>query len=319
MNRTVHFYAPADGAEGAERLDRIARSVMPDCEPVCWYKQDDFIEGVKDVEYLLADNPPKGFWRSAAKLKLLHHFGAGVDNFLPAHDLPDTVAVANVRGLASEPVSDFALTLILILTKGLHRAFSNQRLQQWCYYTPDEISTKTLGIAGVGTIGLALARKARSLGYRTIGLNRTAKPRPELEEAYGIEGADAFLERSDIITILMPKTPDTVGFLDRRRLGCLKEGALLVNLGRGGLVDEAALVEKLRDGSLAGAAFDVFEDEPLAQESPLWTAPNLLITPHVAGAFPGVMEKIVTLFRDNIKRLDAGKALLTPVDLKRGY
>jgi len=315
----VHILFTRGGKQAVEQIRQTAQERLPQYEFIAWHTDQQFIDGLSDAEYLLALSPPPGHWAKASRLKLLHNFGAGVDDFLPADDMPDHVTVANAKGITAEPMSDYALSLVLMLTKGLHTAIENQKQKIWQTFMPRDIPEQTLGIMGLGAIGTPLARKARDLGFRVVGLNHTKKENPFTDGSYGLAELDAFLSVSDIVVILLPKTPETENLLDRERLAAMKPQAMLVNLGRGGIVDEQALLEKLTDGSLSGAAFDVFAQEPLPDASPLWTAPNLIITPHTAGLFPNYIQRLLDLLAQNIARVQDGKPVLTPVDLGRGY
>jgi len=164
-----------------------------------------------------------------------------------------------------------------------------------------------------------VARRAQAFGLRVVGTKRTAAPVPGVDRVYPPEGLEEVLRVSQILVLTLPLTRETRGIVGERELGLLPRGAFLVNVGRGGLVQEAALVAALRDGHLAGAGLDVFEEEPLPPDSPLWTLPGVLITPHVAGAFRGYMDRVVPLFCENLRRYLDGRPLQSVVDVTRGY
>lgn len=310
----IHAYTPfGDPVRGA------LEEAFPEREVVCWSRPEEFVDGLAEVEHLLALNPPSGHWAEARRLRLLHSFGAGIDHLLPLDDLPADVAVANAGGLAAGPMSELALALAMMLQKRVNVAASNQRQHRWHRYTPPTVEGATLGVLGLGQIGSALARRAHATGMKVIGTRRSPAPVAGVEEVHPPDATAEVLARADVAVCLLPLTRETRGLLDAAMLANLRPEACLINLGRGGIVDERALAEMLRQGRLAGAALDVFEDEPQPPGSPLWDVPNLIMTPHVGGAYPRYLPDIARLFADNVRRVEAGRAPLTPVDPGRGY
>jgi phosphoglycerate dehydrogenase-like enzyme len=314
MPGPVHAFSPFAGA-----LRPLLERHFPGRPVACWSNEAELAAGIADVEYLLALNPPRGHWAKATRLRLIQVLGAGVDGVLPAPDLPAAVALANQRGMSAEPMAEFGLTLVLALLKQLPLFVTAQREHAWRRALPARAAGKTLGILGLGAIGEALAVKAAALGMRVIGTQRSPKAHPAVTRIEPPARTDAVLAEADVVVVLLPLTDETRGFLSRERLARMKAGALLVNLARGGIVDEAALVEALREGRLAGAAFDVFAREPLPPESPLWDAPNLWITPHMAGGFPEILDETTRLFAENVARLERGEPIRNAIDRTRGY
>lgn len=311
-----HGFEPAIGEAIAAQL----RTGMPDREIVVSHREDELRARIGEVEVLLAFRPPRGVWAGASRLRLIQMMGAGVDALLPAPDLPPQVRVTNARGLHGVQMSEFALAMILALAKRIPRALEQQRAHLWKLYGMPQLTGRTLGILGLGAIGEAIAAKARAFGMRVIGTQRTPKHVPNVDLVLsGPEGTARVLAESDYLIVLLPLTPQTRGSVGARELDQLKPGAFLVNLARGGIVDEQALLERLRSGHLAGAAFDVFAHEPMPPEDPLWDAPNLIVTPHVAGLEPEYMRRLMELAVDNVSRLERGLPLRNEVDRERGY
>ncbi|HYW04780.1 MAG TPA: D-2-hydroxyacid dehydrogenase [Gammaproteobacteria bacterium] len=310
----IHAYTPfGDAVRGA------LEEAFPDREVVCWSHPAELIDGLPEVEHLLALNPPDGHWADARRLRLLHSFGAGIDHLLPLDDLPPGVAVANAAGLVAEPMSELALALAMMLRKRVNVALSDQRRHRWHRYTPPTVDGSILGVLGLGHIGSALARRAHAAGMRVIGTRRRPAPVACVEEVFPPRETAEVLARADVAVCLLPLTRETRGLLDAAMLAHLRPEACLINLGRGGIVDERALADMLRGGRLSGAALDVFEAEPQPPDSPLWDVPNLVMTPHVGGAYPRYMPDIARLFADNVRRVEAGRMPLTPVNPVRGY
>jgi phosphoglycerate dehydrogenase-like enzyme len=314
MPGPVHTFAPF-----AEALRAMLERRFPGRPVHCWSSEAEFTAGLREVEYLLALNPPRSHWAGATRLRLIQVLGAGVDGVLPAPDLPASVALANQRGMSAEPMAEFGLTLVLGLLKQLPFFVAAQREHAWRRTLPARAAGKTLGILGLGAIGEALAMKAAALGMRVIGTQRAPKAHPAVARVEPPAGTDVVLAESDAVVVLLPLTDETRGQLSRERLARMKPGAVLVNLARGGIVDEDALVEALREGRLAAAAFDVFAREPLPPDSPLWDAPNLWITPHMAGGFPEILDETTRLFAENVARLERGEPIRNAIDRTRGY
>ena len=305
--------------ELSEALARPLRARLPGCDIVVWTDEAELRGGIGEIEALLAFRPPRGIWAGATRLRLFQMMGAGVDALLPAPDLPAGVRIANARGIHGPHMSEFALAMMLALAKRVPRALEQRRARLWKPYQVDTIAGRTLGILGIGAIGAAVAEKASALGMRVIGTQREPKPTPHVAEVVGSDQTERVLRESDFVVVLLPLTPETRGSLGARELGFLKPTGYLVNLARGGIVDEDALAAALRSGKLAGAAIDVFAEEPLGISSPLWDAPNAILTPHVSGLGPGYMDRLSEIFAENLERIETDRPLRNEVDRARGY
>lgn len=274
---------------------------------------------VGDIEVIFVFRPPQGVWSGARRLRLIQTIGAGVDAVLPAPDLPAGVRIANARGIHGEQMSEHALTMMLAFAKQLPRALDNQRMGRWQSYTPGSLAGKTCSILGMGTIGRAVAERAKQFGMRVIGTQREPKPWRHADEVLPPEQTQHALQQADYLVVILPKTPQTLNLLNAKILAGLQSDAVLINMARGGIVDEAAVAKMLKEGGLRGAALDVFAEEPLPESSELWMIPNLIITPHVAGLVPDYLERVLQIFIDNMRRLEKGKPLINEIDRARGY
>jgi phosphoglycerate dehydrogenase-like enzyme len=263
--------------------------------------------------------PPRGHWQRATRLRLLQMSGAGVDSLLPAPDLPKGVRVANARGIHGAHMSEFALAMILAFAKRIPTWLEQQEKREWRHHGLSVLRGQTVGILGLGAIGQEVARLCQAFGMRVIGTQVTPKSIAGVERVYPPEETGTVLSRSDFLVVLLPLTDATRGSIDAEQLALLPEHAVLVNLARGGIVDEDALARALGDGRLRGAALDVFAEEPLPVESPLWSAPRTILTPHVSGWFPGYAEQLAEILVDNLDRLERGAPLRNAVDPARGY
>ncbi len=313
MPTPVHVHAPF-----AAVLVPMLERVFPDRPIVAWSRPEEFIRGIPEAELLLTIFSPQGHWGRAQRLRFVQAMGVGVDSVL-ADDLPAEVVVACNRGAAAPTMSEFGLALVMALLKQLPRAIQQQHERTWRPFLAEPVAGRTLGILGAGAIGMALAEKAHALGMRVIAVQRTPKPHPVLDRVYASDDLDRVLEEADVVVVLLPLTPQTRGLLSAERLARMKPGAKLVNLARGGIVDEVALRRALEEGALGGAAFDVFAREPLPPDDPLWEAPHLLLTPHVAGGYPEYLPRIVELFAENVRRIESGQPPHNLVDRERGY
>lgn len=314
MSAPVHAFAPFAAA-----LDPLLRAAFPDREVVCWSKPAELAAGLPDAEFLITIFTPPTDWALATRMRLIQGMGAGVDDVLPAQGLRAGAVIANNRGAAAPAMSEFGLTLVLALLKQLPLAARSQRERSWTRFLAEPAEGRTLGILGAGAIGIALAEKARCLGMRVLATQRNPRRHPAIEQTFGPEQTEAVLAESDVVVVLLPLTDQTRGFLSAERIAQMKPGARLVNLARGGIVDERAVQRALEDGRLAGAAFDVFANEPLPADDPFWDAPNLIVTPHVAGGFPDYLPRVVELFAENVARLERGEPPRNEVDRVRGY
>ena len=263
-----------------------------------------------------------GLWRnsliaSLPKLRFVQSFSAGTDQYDKALFARRGVRLANAQGVNERAVAEHAMALILALTRQLHKARDNQRERRWRGMIGDralrerELGGGTLVIVGLGHIGMRLARLARAFDMRVIGVRRTATPAPEAaDKVVAVSGLKGALAEADVVALTCPLTQETEGLIGVAALKALKPGALLINVARGKVVDEAALLAALRDGCVGAAALDCFHEEPLPAESPFWTLPNVLITPHTAGETGRYEGNLVDILVDNLERLLRGETAL---------
>ncbi len=262
-----------------------------------------------------------GLWRNALlarapRLRFIQSISAGVEQFDRAALAAHGVRLASAQGANSHAVAEHALALMLALARRLPEARDNQKRRYWRGMIAEpgrreaELGGTTLLIVGLGRIGGRLAQLAKALGMHVIGVRRTAAGKAEsADEVHPIGALPALLPRADTVVLTCPLTPETTHLVDAAALARMKPSAFLVNCARGRVVDEAALIAALRRGHIAAAALDVTEEEPLAEESPLWEMPNVLITPHTAGETGRYEENVLDLLLENLDRLWRGAAL----------
>lgn len=269
------------------------------------------------VRYALVWKPPHGFFARFPNLALVINLGAGVDALVARDDLPD-VPITRVSDPAmSRMMASFVLFCVLRHARDIAAFEKAQRERRWHYVHPRTADRIRVGVLGLGELGAASALELARHGFDVRGWSRTPKALDGVRCASGDEALDAFLTDTEILVVLLPLTPETRHLVDARRLALLPRGAKLVNVSRGAVVDEAALVAALSSGHIAEATLDVFEVEPLPPESPLWAMENVLVTPHLASiAIPATAAPQIA---ENIRRADAGEQVLNRVDPKRGY
>ena len=270
-----------------------------------------------DAEILFAWKPPITVYGKAPRLRWVQVMGAGVDWAL-VPELPRHVIVTRAPGIFGPWMTEYVLGWCLSTTQRTETYHQAQRARRWIgEVMPDRLRGKTMVVIGLGDIGRHIARAARFLGMRVLGVSRGGRAVPEAHRVCRISAMATALKGADFVVLVTPLTDDTRGFFGERALAALPPRAWLVNIGRGALVDEPALEEALRTRRIAGAVLDVFTEEPLRPDHPLWSLPNAIITPHISG--PSTPEEIAPIFNDNLARYLAGRPLRHAVDRERGY
>lgn len=285
------------------------------------WDEDNFIKSIATTDILLTWNlPTANLDRVAPKLKWIHCIGAGVEHLLPIDWLPSGVVLTNNKGVHAKKSGEYGLMSILMLHNHIPTIVSNQRIKNYeqLYSTP--ISRSTIVIVGTGSLGGATARLLQPLGPQIIGVNRQGSPVEGCNKIVPVEKIDDVLPDADILYLALPATPETNELINHRRLNLLKHSCGIVNVGRQSAIDYQALCTMLKTGKLAGAILDVFTPEPIKSGSPLWTIPNLIITPHVSSDDPeSYISQTLNLFLYNLERLFSNKLLINQVDKEHGY
>jgi phosphoglycerate dehydrogenase-like enzyme len=262
--------------------------------------------------------------RQAPRLRWVQLSSSGVGQLVERTGLgASPIVVTNAAGVHATALAEFVLFAMLYFAKRMPQVLADQRRRRWERFALDTLPGKTLGVVGLGQVGRAIARVAGGAGLRVVAVRRAAgaagSGAPDVAVVYPPAGLGALLAESDYVVLIVPFTPDTAGLLGARELALMKPGAVLINIARGQLVDEPALIDALRSGHLGGAALDVFATEPLPADSPLWDLSNVLVTPHSMSTALGENEVLVELFCDNLRRYVAGEALRNVFDRGRGY
>jgi len=255
-------------------------------------------------------------------LKWIHLLSAGVDRYLTEELVNSSILVTNSSGVHAIPIAEHAIGMIIALDRKLHKAIVNQTKRKWNreeFQDVKEMYGKTIGIIGLGSIGTRIAEIAKCLGLKVLAVKKEPAKATLAGKIYSLEGLDKLLTKSDYVVICLPLTPETKHLFDESRFRKMKPSAYLVNISRGEVVDETALIEALKKKTIDGACVDVFEKEPLPESSELYDLENVIITPHVAGWTPEYMNRAVQIFCENLRAFLAGERMPTLVDKERGY
>jgi phosphoglycerate dehydrogenase-like enzyme len=262
----------------------------------------------------------------ATRLRWIQSSAVGVGHLLYPALVESDVVITNARGVRSRPMAEHVLAVTLALARQLHTAMRHQVNHRWAQDLLESqrlltLQGRRMGIVGLGSIGMEVARLAAPLGLKVSAIRRRAEvERPaEVDELLPPDRLDDLLAKSDVVLLAAPLTAATRALIGRRELSLMKRGAFLINVGRGGLVDDAALVAALRTGHLGGAALDVFAEEPLPGSSPYWDLANVIVTPHTSGTMEDYWTQLVSLFSENLRRFEGGLPLLNVVDKLAGY
>jgi phosphoglycerate dehydrogenase-like enzyme len=291
-----------------------------------------FSDGVKvhirDAEIVIGWSLQQEQLASARNLRWVHSPSAAVNQLLFPEFINSDIVLTNGSDVNGPVVAEHVMALILALAKNLPQAMKFQARHVWgqeemwhSFPRPREIAGATLGLVGVGSIGSRVAKHASAMGMRVISVRENLdKPKPVgVEAVFPTSEIDMLLSQSDYVALTVPVTPTTVGLMSAARFAKMKPGACLINVGRGSLIDEEALLKALQQKQITGAALDVFEQEPLAADSPLWDLENLLITPHTAGLTEKLWDRQYDLISENLRRYLAHQPLLAVVDKQKGY
>jgi phosphoglycerate dehydrogenase-like enzyme len=304
---------PADhGGDPAFRRDRAGEArwrAMLDRAEVLFGVPGDSVDALAEVV------------TSAPRIRWIHATSAGAGEWVRRANLApedlERVAITTSSGVHAVPLAEFAILGLLAIAKELPRLVTDQRAKVWPEVRQPlrELRGQTLFLLGLGAIGREVARLGKALGMRTVGFRRTQGPAPEwVDEVHGPERLPDLAGEADAVVVSLPLTEQTAGLVDRATIERLPPDCIFVNVGRGGAVDEPALIDALRERRIGGAVLDVFAEEPLPPDSPLWTLPNVLVTPHAAALSPRENERIVELFVANLRRFLDGDPLTNVIE-----
>jgi D-2-hydroxyacid dehydrogenase (NADP+) len=306
----IRFIVPGEGAatEGAS----VTARAMPTEEEV------------KDADALIGWELPQDLLEAATRLRWMHAAGAGVERYELARIAARGVMLTNSSGVSAPNMAEHVLGMMIALTRRFPQLLRAQIQHEWrdeaTHREVGELQGQTVLIAGMGEVGRAVAQRAAAFGMRVNGLRRRADAlQAGFNQVFAIGDLHAALANADHVVVTLPNTPRSGGLFDAAAFAAMKPGAAIYNVGRGPVIDTAALIAALASGHLGGAGLDVTDPEPLPADSPLWDMENVLITAHTSGATPRYWERQADLIAENIRRIQRGDAPRNLVDLEAGY
>lgn len=301
----------------------LAHAVAPKARFVAATTVEDTMREIEDADAYFGFGLNPEMIGRASKLRWIQLSSVGVESVLCPELLNSDIVLTNMRGATAINISEHVMSLILAFTRTLHTSMRNQSNKFWEDFRNLpvlEISGETLGIIGLGSIGLQLAKRAHAFGMRILAVDPTQTEKPDyVESLWKMDRLHDMLAQSDFAAICCPLTRQTKGMMGEPEFRAMKSTAIVVSIGRGQIINQAALVDALQTKEIAGAGLDVTDPEPLPQDSPLWEMDNVIITPHHAGVSPKSWERIFKIFCENLERFVAGDTLTNIVDQTRGY
>jgi phosphoglycerate dehydrogenase-like enzyme len=283
------------------------------------------LAGDADVAFVIALS--KEAVARATRLQWLHCSAHAVGHFPLAELAARGIVVTNSRGIQAIPIAEHVMACLLALARKLPETLRDQQERAWRpnvlvgEASPWLLAGRTIAVIGTGTIGGAIAARAKAFGMRVMGMRRNpARGVPAgFDEIVGPADRNRLLAAADVVVLAAPLTTETHRLLDAAAIATMKSGAIVINVARGQLIDEGALADALEAGRLGGAVLDVFTTEPLPPDSPFWSLPNVIVTPHNSGFRTGHFDAVIDLFAENLTRFERGVELLNRVDLQTGY
>jgi phosphoglycerate dehydrogenase-like enzyme len=273
---------------------------------------------IPDAEVVFSWGLPTPVFRGQTSVRWIQSMGAGVDTFTQNQsDLPSHVMLTRITNQYGGPMAEYVFSYLLYLTKGIQRLSQAQEARTWKPFIPKVLKGKTMGVAGIGSIGGEVVRKARAFDMNVHGLSFSGAQSALVDQHFGPDEWISFVRDLDVLVLVLPLTAETNKLVNRDILLAMKPDAILVNVGRGKLIDELALADVMQAGRLQAAVLDVFESEPLPATHPLWSIPNVYVTPHISGL--SSIDATSDFFLENLQRYQSGEPLLGAVDFQRQY
>jgi len=274
-----------------------------------------------EILVTLFNSPDAKMIQQAPRLKWIQALTAGVDSFPLNQIKKQNILLTNGRGIHKIHIAEYAIAAMITLARNFHLMFRNQLKNKWDRSVPqDEINGRTVGIIGLGAIGQEIARKASILGMRVIGVKHNPHPLEGVQHVYSPAQMESVFKKSDYVINLLPDTPDSKSLIDKTMFAAMKKTACFINLGRGPTVNQTDLIEALQKKKIRALFSDVYAEEPLPEDSPLWEMENVVLTPHIAGVSPKYLERGMDILRHNLPvYVTSSGEMINVVDLDRGY
>ena len=275
-----------------------------------------------DIEIAVA-NMIRPLLKDMPRLRWYQQWGAGADWLQTDQNMRENdIIITNASGVHPVQISEHVFAMLLAFARNLPKSFAAQGKQKWLKFSHDdvfELAAKTMLIVGVGAIGERIAKLAKAFDMRVIGMKRHPENIGGVDQMLGPDALYEVLPEADVVVLTIPYTQETKNFIGKKELELMKDSACLINIGRGGTIDEAALLAALNQGKFRGVGLDVFEEEPLPESSAFWEQERVMITPHYSGLSPRYHERAFEIFLENLRRYSAGEALINVVDKQLGY
>lgn len=291
----------------AEDYKKALEPKFPELSIHAFAEEGEIGDLIEKIDILMAIKISDGLLRKASNLKWIQAKTTGVDQIVSLPSLREDILVTSTRGIHGPQVSEMAFLLMLALNRDLPRVIRNQEKRVWERWPAKLLYQKIVGILGVGVIGEEIARKCKAFGMVVYGLDIIKREVDAVDTFYGPEALLQVMQEVDYFIISAPSTPQTHKMVGAKALSSMKPTAFLINLGRGDIVDEEALINALETGKIAGAGLDVFSTTPLPKGHPLWGTKNVILTPHVAGLCDIQVEQVCSIFEENLRRFLQGE------------
>jgi D-2-hydroxyacid dehydrogenase (NADP+) len=315
----AQWQIPAEGVD-------VLRRRFPQIEFVYATTPEQRADALRDCDVAYTWILKSDEFAAASQLKWVHTSAVAVETLCLEELFARGVIVSNTRGVQAVPIAEHVMAVVLAPSKQLPFALDHQRQATWAQNQfvgdrlPQLLRGKSLGVIGVGTIGSEIAARARAFDMRVVALRRRVSGAVSgIDRIYGNDQLADFLSQSNVLVIAAPLTAETRGLIGAAQFAQLPRGAIVVNVGRAKIIDTDALIAALHSGHLGGASLDVFPQEPLPPEHPLWTTPNVILTPHTSGFRAGHWDEVIELFAENLQRFLVGESLRFEVRPELGY
>jgi phosphoglycerate dehydrogenase-like enzyme len=310
---TIYLSANVDDA----RLQELVQ-IAPECTLRRFASQEEMERDIAGAEIVAGPLSREAFLR-ATKLRWLHSWLAGPNTQLFDELVDSAVAFTCSKGNGAIPLAEHAMMLMLMLQRDAVRWIDEQRAHIWGRRPHEELLGKTIAILGTGYSGADLALKAKAFHMRVTGMRRSGAPAPNFDRMYKREELHDFLAEADFVVVTAPRTPETLGMLGAAEFAVMKPTAYYICFSRGGIADDAALLDAIVTGKIAGAGLDAHDQEPLPPDSPFWDAPNTIVTPHNGATAPGTHRRGLEMLIENLRRYRTGEEMLNVVEKQAGY
>ena len=314
MKKKVLFFYPED----VEVYRALLEKEVPEAEFFFCQDREEIEKYAPQAEIALVGMLfPQDLFKKMPKLEWVQVMAAGVEKFIQNAEQFKNIPVCRVLGVFGKYMAEYVLAYVFYFSQDISRVLKAQSERRWDYFLPQFVYKKTLGVMGLGNMGTAVAQKAKDVGMRVVSWDMVKRDVSAVDRQYGAPELKDFLREADFVAVTLPATPETRNVVNREAFRVMKKTAYFINISRGANVDEEALVEALKNNTIAGAVLDVMKQEPLPPESPLWDCPNLVLSAHISG--PNLPEDMVEVFRENFQRYLKKEPLIGLINFERGF